>query len=244
AHKPNVATATDKPESADDFPSPFDTADDSKNPKPEEMPEPTDTAQPADELGPRSAPQLMIADVSAAIESLKAANKAYVSSQQSTDEAAIKKARAQFYVSLFSLAEAFTFAKDDPSNPQLDSMRKMMQRILLQFFGDEKRVDALGANAAIWLGYAKRNVAGVVFVGTVQDVQQVGKLFHIKVELTSGKPTTVTVVTSEEPKLKANDRALVLGSIVEDPAQQIAGYEGDEAAAVWSGMAVALPSAQ
>ena len=76
----------------------------------------------------------------------------------------------------------------------------------------------------------------------MQDVQKAGKLFHIKVELTSGKPTVVTVVMADEPKLKSNDRALVLGSIVENPAQQIAGYEGDEAAVVWSGMAVPLPA--
>jgi hypothetical protein len=225
--------------SPDDMPSPFDSTNDSK---PDEMPEPFDTAEPAEALGPRNAPELMLADVSAAIEALKTANKTYVSSQQSTDETAIKKARAQFYVSLFSLAESLTFAKDDPSNPQLEAMRNRMQAILLQFFGDDKRVEALGTNAASWLGYAKRNVAGVVFVGTVQDIQQVDKLFHVKVELTSGKPTTVTVVTPEEPRLKANDRALVLGSIVENPAQQIAGYEGDEAAVVWSGMAVPLPA--
>ena len=41
--------------------------------------------------------------------------------------------------------------------------------------------------------------------------------------------------------IRESDEALVLGTIVENPAQQLAGYEGAETTVVWNGMLLTLP---
>ncbi|MBI3837133.1 MAG: hypothetical protein HY288_04265 [Planctomycetia bacterium] len=248
----SAAPVTDKPvKSADktaadastgELPSPFDGPSDAK---PEEMPDPADAGQPAEAIGPRDAAQFTLSDLATAMQTAGDANEKMMAAQNSTDKDAIKKVRSQFYLSLYRLAEVLTFAQDDPANPQLRNQREQLQQVIMQFAEDEKRVEALGINAGRWLGYPKRTVSGIMLAGTVQHVEQLGKLYHIKMELASDKePVSVTAVTPENPKLKPNDRALVLGSIVENPALQIAGYEGHEAAVVWSGMALPIPAAQ
>jgi len=243
--KPKEEPATEAPEAdpvADLLPSDDKPGDD----KPaEEMPADETIADdtPSEPVGPAAATEFALADVAAAAQQAAAADQRILAAQSSGDEAEQKKARSNFYLSIFRLAETVTFAKDDAQ--QLAQLRGGIQQTLEQFAADSKRVDALKFNAARWLGFAKRTTPGVVLAGTVESAERVGKLYEIKVGigLDSSAPV-VTVLSATDPGLAAGDAAFVLGTIVDDPAENLAGYDGNEPQVVWSGMAVKSASAK
>ena len=205
----------------------------------EEMPADETIADdtPSEPVGPAAATEFALADVAAAAQQAAAADQRIIAAQAGDDETEQKKARSNFYLSIFKLAEAVTFAKDDEA--QLAQMRGGIQQTLEQFAADSKRVDALKFNAARWLGFAKRTTPGIVLAGKVESAERVGKLYEVKVGigLDSAAPV-VTVISGTNPKLAPGDAAFVLGTIVDNPSENLAGYDGNEPQVVWSGMAV------
>ena len=114
----------------------------------------------------------------------------------------------------------------------------------MQFASDKKRLDALKFNATRWLGYAKRTTPGVALAGIVQSCEPVDKVFELKLATaTSPDAPTVSVVLRDDPKLKPRI-ALVLGTIVDNPGEQLLGYNSSEPMVVWSGMTLKLPAGQ
>jgi hypothetical protein len=202
--------------------------------------------EPASEESPvRDAKEFSLADLATATQAAAAADQNMLAAQGTNSDAELKKARSQFYLSLYRLAEVLTFVKDDPVNPQLSEQQKLLQPIVEQFVGDQKRLDAIKYNAGRWLGYPKRTTQGIMLAGTVQEVEQVGKLYQLKlgIGIESDAPI-ITVLQNKNPRLNPGDQAYVLGSIVADPAENLAGYEGDEPEIVWSGMTLMVPAAK
>ena len=91
-----------------------------------------------------------------------------------------------------------------------------------------------------WLAFSKRTTEGIVLAGTVQSAEQVGQLYHLKIELASDVPPQ-TLITKEDPRLQTGDEVVALGSIVKRPLEQLKGYEGTDAQVVWSGLTLKLP---
>jgi hypothetical protein len=200
----------------------------------------TEPAEAADALGPRDARAFTPADLAKALHEASQANEKMSTAQGANDEAEIKKIRAGFYLSFYGLADVLTFAKSGQDDPQIEDMRQGLQQALLQLTADPQRLKAVKANAAKWLRYTKRTTPGIVLAGTVQSVEPMGKLYQIQLRMTADAPV-VTVISATDPRLSPEDEALTLGSIVEDPGEHLAGYEGSAAAVVWSGMTLKLP---
>ena len=134
---------------------------------------------------------------------------------------------------------ALTMADD--ASGQLDPVRERLERYLLRFAADPKRVEALKFNSERWLGFPRRTTPGVMLAGKVQSAEANGNMYEIKlgIGLESDAPI-VTVLSAEDPGLSAGDEALALGTIVDNPAEALAGYEGAEPKVVWSGMFVVI----
>ena len=82
-----------------------------------------------------------------------------------------------------------------------------------------------------------------MLAGTVEEANHNGKLYYVKLRLGSGDDApSATVVSARDPQLDADDQAMVLGSIVDQPEDNLAGYEGADASVIWSGMALKLPA--
>jgi len=97
---------------------------------------------------------------------------------------------------------------------------------------------------ARWIAFPKRPNNGAVLAGTVESVEQVGPLYQAKVKQGSAADSpVVTLVSAKDPQVAAGDEVLALGTIVEKPAETIAGYQGADPSVVWSGMALKLPPA-
>ncbi len=119
------------------------------------------------------------------------------------------------------------------------AVRKSVEQMALAMAADPKRLEALRGNAARWLAFPKRTTEGIMLAGTVADVEHVGKLYYVKLEL--GGDSETTIVCSQDPKLSPRGEAVALGTIVEHPEQQLAGYEGIDTPVVWSGLTLELP---
>jgi hypothetical protein len=157
------------------------------------------------------------------------------------DQAQLNKARANFYVTLFNMANAITLGQQGPAGAQLSGQLQAMEPMFRQqFSADPKRLESLKVFGARWFAFPKRTNNGVVLAGTVESIDQVGKLFHAKIKPGQSATSAVTVVCAKDPKLAAGDEVLTLGSIVEKPADELTGYEGSEPAVVWSGMTMKI----
>jgi hypothetical protein len=241
--KDKKSAAADPFAPADDArPAPLENPSEPSKPATEPLPVPDEPATPVEPLGPRNVQPVTPADLQAAMQAVGAAGKQMMAAQGSGDEAQLRKARASFYPSLFGMANALTLAQLGPAGAQLDpQMRALEPMFRQQLAADPKQLELLKVFGARWFAFAKRTNNGVVLAGTVESVNQVGKLFHFKVRPGSAADTPlVTIVSARDPQLAAGDEVLALGSIVESPLDQLAGYEGAEAAVVWSGMTLKI----
>ena len=164
----------------------------------EEMPA-EEPLEPQAELGPRGESEFGPKDVSTSMQEAMLANQKLVAAQAAKNEAQLKTARKDFYLSLYSLGNVVALAKDDADQPKLDPQRKVIEQLAFQMASDPKRLEALRTNAARWLAFGKRTTQGIVLAGTVQDVEQAGKLYYVKLEVAPA--TEVTVVCEKDPKL-------------------------------------------
>ncbi|MGD9722175.1 MAG: hypothetical protein AB7O59_11970 [Pirellulales bacterium] len=203
-----------------------------------ELPAPADAATPSEPVGPVNAAPVSPAVLAKAIQDAQAAD-ALMTAAQGKTEADVKRARSNFYVSYFRLADAVTFAKDDSGPGQVEALRQSVEQMARQFAADSKRIEALKYNAGRWLAFPRRSTPGVMLAGKVASVQPVGKLQEIKLGIgLDANESLVSVLTDKDPGLSPGDEAFVFGTIVDKPAEQLAGYSGSEPTVVWNGMLV------
>lgn len=206
--------------------------------------EPTFPSPAADRVGPRNVQPVSPTELTGAMQSAFVANQQLIAAEAAADEAQLRKARAAFYVNLFGMAEAITAAQQGAGAAELDPQLQQLATILKQqLASDPRRLESLKVFGARWIGFPKRTTDGVVVSGTVESAEQVGQLFHTKARLGSGADAPlVTIVSATDPQLARGDAVVALGSIVERPTEEIAGYQGSDPTVVWSGMAMKLPA--
>ncbi len=195
-----VAAAEKSPEPASDLDSLL--AED----KPE-APALGNAVETAEPLGPLNAPEFNSGDLAAAIHEVAATNEKMTAAQAAKDDGALKKARKDFYVSLFGLGQVATFVKDDAAEPQLESQRKSLAKLAARLAADPKRLEALKTNAARWMAFAKRTTPGIVLAGAVENVEPAGKLYHAKIRVGEAADGRQTVTVSLPARSTAGCRA-------------------------------------
>lgn len=214
----------------DSAPSPFDESDATPAAEPAPVEEP---------VGPRNAKPVAPEDVTKAAGDFLAADKRLVAAMAGADKNEVKKARAGFFLSLYHFADMFAAVNRAPFEAQPADFQQGMQ----QMAGDAARLKELRSYAARWLAFGKRTTPGIVLAGTVERVEQVGKLFLVGVKLTDEAPG-VEVVSPVDPRVEAGDEVIVMGTIVETPSEQLAGYDGAEPVAIWSGVTFRVPAGE
>jgi hypothetical protein len=245
ADDPFAPAKDEKPAADDPFaPAPKETPPEPSAPADAEpLPVPDEPARLIEPLGPRNPQVMTAADLNGAMQATMAASQQMVAAQGAGDEAQLRKARANFYVAMFGMANAITLVQLGPAGPQLNPQLRALEPVILeQLAADPRQVELLKVFGARWFAFPKRTTNGVVLAGTVESVDQVGPLYHAKVRQ-GPAAGSVTIVCAKDPRLEIDDEVLTLGSIVEQPQDQLAGYEGSEPAVVWSGMTLKIPPA-
>jgi len=141
------------------------------------------------------------------------------------------------YERLCQLADVVTFVEVDPSEPQVSELRERAIHLLARIGAERNKTPIVGRLAGQRLDDARRAGNGILLAGTVQQIEQEGNLFRTQLVL-FGVPRVVQVMSwrPPEPTIGAHDRVLILGSIVENPRENLAGYDGALPQIVWGGL--------
>jgi hypothetical protein len=189
--------------------------------------------------GVRGTPEYQLADLRAALETALQASIAWDTSPDQS-EANRQQLTDHFYLSFSKLGETVTFLR--PGDPAARELAASMQQLLLAFAEQPKKLAMIGNQSSDWLDQPTRNNQGIFLFGTVKEVRHRGDVFETEMELASRKERSLTVISRLDPRpmYSRNDLILMLGAIVENPAENLAGYGGNEPMVVMGGFPVPI----
>jgi hypothetical protein len=199
---------------------------DDPNPK---GPPPADPAPLA--ISPKDAPSLSSDDLGVALKATVDANALLAESEE--DEP--RKLVIGAYMAYCALAQHFTYI-DEPNSEDAQRVRRLAAAIDLVKSADDgkmsfKRVGTLAK--AIMPIAIDRTGGGVLLAGEVTNVTKQDGIFKTRVML-SGTDIEAIVLSATKPGVAAEDRVVVLGSVLADPAKKLKGYTGEEPQVVWA----------
>jgi hypothetical protein len=133
------------------------------------------------------------------------------------------------YGKLCRLAEVVTFTKDPKAEEQ-----KAVQDLLDSVAKTPGGVEQIGTLAKQLL--EKMAPGGILLSGTVSAAREKDGLFGAALQVGT-PPAAAMVLSSQSLGIEKDQPVLVLGSVVIDPAKNIAGYTGTQPLVIWAGMA-------
>jgi hypothetical protein len=182
-------------------------------------------------IGPKQPPAYGSDELGAA---LKAADVAWKAGQQEFPKTLTPEA----YQKLCSLAEAVTFVEGPANDSQLENRREGARHMAMRIATTAVSFHDTGRLA----GELLRNpspAGGIVLAGKVTMAGSKGGLHAATVQI--GGRTKVVVMSDQPLGLEKDDLVVVLGSIIPEPAKNLAGYTGSQPLVVWSGAVAKCP---
>lgn len=141
---------------------------------------------------------------------------------------------ADTYQQWCDVAEVISLLSPDAPEKSVSPRRDALRRLALRT-ATEGNVRVIAKQCAGVLANPPRPEAGVLLVGYVESSKPVDGLFELRLSV----PNTAqkVMVLSPRGSLAARgDLALVLGSVIKEPGQNVIGYSGTEPQAVWAGL--------
>ncbi|MDA1053298.1 MAG: hypothetical protein O3C40_22845 [Planctomycetota bacterium] len=182
----------------------------------------------------RNAPQVSADDVIKSFQSALSGNLAWDTDEASSPSGALKR---EFYSAFSKLGEALTFADraDERVAMQIAETATLLQEVGRQ--ADKLAVIGGVANGWIAAGYETRKTNGICLHGVVKSVEPIGNFFETTVE-SGNQQISVVSMTDPSEYFAEGRQVLVLGTILDDPAKNLGGYEGSREVVVLDGFHV------
>jgi hypothetical protein len=120
----------------------------------------------------------------------------------------------------------------DLDDRQLGQRMNATAALLERVASRESLRNLVGRTSADWLNFPARTSDGIALAGEVIQIEPKGRYWETELRLASRSDQTVRVLTDILPQLDprmpfdVGCRLLVLGTIVQEPAQQLTGYDG------------------
>ena len=154
--------------------------------------------------------------------------------------------RRQLFIDLYGSASDVgrLLSQLDSANPEFAEDVAEIKTALTTLAVQPGKVSALKSLTDINLRQRKHD-EGVLLAGVVQEFAPAGS--HYAGKFLAGKSgAEVIVVSTSDPKdaFSPGDELLLVGRVVEDPAKNLPGYEGDAPRVVLLGIAVPVPKAE
>jgi hypothetical protein len=179
-----------------------------------------------------NAPAVSDAELRTALDEANAVAQAWLAAEDANDRQLV----FQGYQALAKLAEAVTFA-DDMGNEQRQSVSDLLAPLL----SDSARLGSLKMVGQRWSTFNGRDGSGILLVGTVVETKPEGDLFVTKLQVgDNGDVLAVYQGTAPAADSQPGASMVVLGAIVDDPEDSVAGYAGDAATLIWVGQSQVL----
>ncbi len=194
-------------------------------------------------LGVYNAPHFEAADFE---RSLGAAESAWdtwhnLAQDEQLDPAVRDRVRGELLAALYDLGETTVYV--DPEAPEIPELAKRATALLEAISEDAKLLAYVGNQSAQHLAQKQRPRDGVLIYGTVVRIEPHGHLFVTTVKLASRKKAQIGVLSFADPAAyyHKGSRILLLGTVVDQPAMRVAGYNGEAGRIVVGGVPYALP---
>lgn len=202
-------------------------------------PKPFEMAPTTKEVGLVNAPKYGARELAEAFAPAEAAAVGFATG--SLDDPEQVSTMGQHYAHLCHLAQVLTLL--DASDPSLMTAELQAADTFKRLLRDDRSRGQSRQIAGPWIAWTGRPHGGVFFAGMPEDLRRAGEV--IQYEFRIGE-SIVPVVMSEpiDPNRFAQTGAAevgVIGVVVENPRQWIAGYEGDAERVVWVRKTLALP---
>jgi len=200
--------------------------------EPETEPAAAPAAPPAGPLP--SAPRTTAAELRTAVDEAQQVVQALAAAPDADARALLRQA----YVALAKVGETAAY-RSPPDAAELQAAEQLLRAVS----AEKEKLATLGRAAGGWLKTAARDNNGVLLVGKVKQTRQQGAYRVIEL-LIPGREAPLAVYSdaASGAAYPAEAELVVLGAIVSNPGQDLAGYEGDGAPVVWQAMADVLPA--
>jgi hypothetical protein len=182
----------------------------------------TETTPKVDPVRIANAPSFTAADVSA---SLAAANAAEAGLETGSlqDGKEVAHTKGVSYMAIADFAEKATFADAADATKSQQQADEFFRKLL----SNAHTRDEVAQIAPRWLSHPKRPQNGVFLAGNVSRGEIKGSVVEYNVELKGGPSVVVVVPAGADHELQSSTKPVaVVGSIVDRPADEIAGYTG------------------
>ena len=145
----------------------------------------------------------------------------------------------QTYGMLCQMAEKFTFLDSSRGANQLSSRTSAVRKLIEKIGGNPANLDKIGFQAGGWCLNKNRQSNGVLLAGTVDKTISDDNAHGAHVQLAaSGK--TILIASHRPIRASADDSVMVLGSIVDNPAENLVGFETQQPFVVWAGTTIKI----
>jgi len=181
---------------------------------------------------PLSGPTYTIEQLKTALDAGERARSGLVTGDLS--DAAVRRTKGMSYAKLCDLAYALVFLDRSSPKEQSDELKQRAQRLFDKIFSDARVRDEVNRIAAIWIDSPHRRHGGVFLSGKLSSGRIAGDVYEY--QLTDAQGDTLDLLMQEplDPLLDGSSHPLgIVGTIVDKPAEQIAGYRGAAARAIW-----------
>lgn len=145
------------------------------------------------------------------------------------------------YEQLCTLATRTTFVTAVEGDKTLEDRKAGIDRVMKRVVGNYANVVTLGKLGTARFGSVSGDDRGIVVAGAVRSIEEQGKVVVIDL-VQYGTAANVTVISPIRANLRNGSGAVILGTVIDDPATHISGYTGDLKRVIWGGRAVRIPS--
>jgi hypothetical protein len=135
------------------------------------------------------------------------------------------------------LAEVLTFVQGGPAAKVLRDRMSAVRALLGQMAENEANLDKIGYRAGALCLDGSRPSNGILLAGKVTRIVSQGYAHqaHVQLAATGG---TVLVAGKQPLPAQEEDAVLILGSIVDDPADNLSGFQTQQPFVIWAGLTV------
>jgi hypothetical protein len=169
-----------------------------------------------------NAPSFTAADISTSLTAATAAEAGLVNGNLQ-DGKEVAHAKGVSYMAIADLAQKATFADSADATKSQQRADEFFRKLL----SNAHTRDEVAQIVPRWLSHPKRPQNGVFLAGSVSRGENKGTVVEYNVELNGGQSVVIVVPAGSGQSLETSTKPVaVVGSIVDRPSDEIAGYTG------------------
>ncbi len=184
-------------------------------------------------------PLFTIEQLATALEAGKTAQERLMTGDLSDES--VRRTKGMSYAKLCDLAEALTFV--DRADPSIESEDAIdgADRLFRETLADPHTRDEVAKIAPIWINSPHRGHGGVFLAGSVSGGQIEGDVYQYELAFDGDKQLALLMPEPLDSVVESSGHPVgIVGSIVDNPADQISGYTGTAERVIWVTRAIPL----